>query len=144
MSDDEWQAVIDTNLTGVYNTTKAASTRITDGGRIVNIASIAGVIGTYGQANYASAKAGVIAFTKVTSREFASRNVRANAIAPGLVLTEMSDTIPAEHRKAMLTQVPMARFAQPEEIATTVLFLVSPLSSYISGQTIHVNGAAWG
>jgi 3-oxoacyl-[acyl-carrier protein] reductase len=144
MTDDEWQAVIDTNLTGVYNTTKAAANRITDGGRIINIASIAAVIGIFGQANYSSAKAGVMALTRVTSRELAHRNITANAVAPGVVMTEMGHSIPDQHRDAMLAQIPLGRFGQPEEVANTVLFLASPLASYISGQTIHVNGGWWG
>jgi 3-oxoacyl-[acyl-carrier protein] reductase len=144
MTDDQWQAVIDTNLTGVYNTTKAAATRISDGGRIINIASLAAVIGIYGQANYASAKAGVMALTRVTSRELARRNITANAVAPGVVMTEMGHSIPEQNRNAMLAQIPLGRFGQPEEVANTVLFLASSLSSYISGQTIHVNGGWWG
>jgi len=144
MTDDQWQAVIDTNLTGVYNTTKAAATRISDGGRIINIASLAAVIGIYGQANYASAKAGVMALTRVTSRELAGRNVTAYAVAPGVVMTEMGHSIPEQNRNAMLAQIPLGRFGQPEEVANTVLFLASSLSSYISGQTIHVNGGWWG
>lgn len=144
MTDDQWQAVIDTNLTGVYNTTKAAASRIADGGRIINIASLAAVVGIYGQANYSAAKAGVMALTRVTSRELARRNITANAVAPGVVMTEMADSIPQQHREAMLAQIPLGRFGQPEEIANTVLFLASTLASYISGQTIHVNGGWWG
>jgi 3-oxoacyl-[acyl-carrier protein] reductase len=144
MTDDQWQAVIDTNLTGVYNTTKAAATRISDGGRIINIASLAAVIGIYGQANYSAAKAGVMALTRVTSRELARRNITANAVAPGVVMTEMGHSIPDQHRNAMLAQIPLGRFGQPEEVANVVLFLASSLSSYISGQTIHVNGGWWG
>ncbi len=144
MSDDEWQAVLDTNLTGVFNTTKAATTRIADGGRIVNIASIAAVIGVVGQANYASAKAGVMALTRVSSRELARYNVTANAVAPGVVMTEMGRGIPEQNREAMLSQIPLGRFGEPEEVANAVLFLASPLAAYISGHTIHVNGGWWG
>ena len=143
MSQSDWQGVIDTNLTGVFNVCKAASDAIRDGGAIVNIASLSAVTGFFGQANYASAKAGVIALTKVLSKEFARRNIRVNAVAPGVVMTEMAESIPEENRKAMLTNVPLGRFAQPCEIADVVLFLASDLASYVSGQTIHVNGGWW-
>jgi 3-oxoacyl-[acyl-carrier protein] reductase len=114
-----------------------------DGGRIVNMASISGVIGFFGQANYASAKAGVIALTKVLSKELASRQINVNAVAPGVVLTEMGKSIPDQARQQMLAQIPLRRFGEPDEIATTILFLCSPLSSYITGQTLHVNGGWW-
>jgi 3-oxoacyl-[acyl-carrier protein] reductase len=140
MTDDEWDAVIDTNLTGVYNVTKAAQARIGDGGRIVNMASISGVIGIFGQANYSAAKAGVMAFTKVASKELARRNITVNAVAPGVVLTEMGLSIPEENRKKMLEQIPLGRFSEPSEIAQVILFLCSDLASYVTGQTIHVNG----
>lgn len=143
MTDDEWSAVIDTNLTGVFNTCKAAQSRINDGGRIVSMASIAGVIGFFGQVNYASAKAGVIALTKVLSKELASRKITVNAVAPGVVLTEMGQSIPDDIRKKMLEQIPLGRFAEPEEISHVILFLCSDLASYITGQTIHVNGGWW-
>ena len=143
MSDEEWQAVIDTNLTGVFNTNKAAAARLADGGRIVNISSVAAVLGIFGQANYSAAKAGVMGLTKVTSRELARRGITVNAVAPGVVLTEMGHSIPEESRKAMLAQIPLGRFAEPEEIANTVLFLVSDMAGYITGQTLHVNGGWW-
>jgi 3-oxoacyl-[acyl-carrier protein] reductase len=144
MSDEEWSAVIDTNLTGVYNVCKGAQARLADGGRIVSMASISGVIGFYGQANYASAKAGVIALTKVLSKELASRNITVNAVAPGVVLTEMGQTIPEDVREQMLTSIPLHRFGEPSEIANVILFLCSDLASYVTGQTIHVNGGWWG
>jgi len=143
MSPDEWQAVIDTNLTGVFQVSQLAQTKLSEGGRIVNMASISGVIGIYGQANYSSAKAGVIALTKVLAKEFASRRITVNAVAPGVALTEMGLSIPDEHRKAMLAQIPLGRFAETQEIADAVLFLCSDLASYISGQTLHVNGGWW-
>lgn len=144
MSDDEWSAVIDTNLTGVYNVCKAAQARLSEGGRIVSMASISGVIGFFGQANYASAKAGVMALTKVLAKELAIKNIRVNAVAPGVVLTEMGQSIPDESRKQMLASIPLQRFGEPNEIADVILFLCSPLSTYVTGQTIHVNGGWWG
>jgi len=143
MSSDEWQSVIDTNLTGVFQVSQLAAARLADGGRIVNMASISGVIGIYGQANYSSAKAGVIALTKVFAKELASRRITVNAVAPGVALTEMGQSIPEEHRRAMLGQIPLGRFAEVEEIADAVLFLCSDLASYITGQTLHVNGGWW-
>jgi 3-oxoacyl-[acyl-carrier protein] reductase len=144
MSRDEWSDVLDTNLTGVFNSCKAAVEQISDGGAIVNVASLSAVTGFFGQANYASAKAGVMTLTKVLSRELAKRNIRVNAVAPGVVDTEMGQSIPEENRKAMLANVPLGRFAEPREIADVIAFLASDLSSYITGQTIHVNGGWWG
>lgn len=144
MTDDEWATVIDTNLTGVYNVCKAAQSRLGNGGRIVSLASISGVIGFFGQANYASAKAGVMALTKVLSKELASRKITVNAVAPGVVMTEMGQSIPEENRQKMLDLIPLGRVGEPEEIANVILFLCSDLSSYVTGQTIHVNGGWWG
>jgi 3-oxoacyl-[acyl-carrier protein] reductase len=144
MTDEEWDDVIQTNLTGVYNVCKAAQSRLANGGRIVSMASIAGVIGFFGQVNYSSAKAGVIALTKVLSKELASKNITVNAVAPGVVLTEMGKSIPDEVRKQMLDSIPLHRFGEPEEIANVILFLCSPLASYVTGQTIHVNGGWYG
>lgn len=144
MSDDEWSDVIDTNLTGVYNVCKASQSRLSDGGRIVSMASISGVIGFYGQANYSAAKAGVIALTKVLSKELASRKITVNAVAPGVVLTEMGLTIPDDVREQMLSTIPLRRFGEPSEIANVILFLCSDLANYVTGQTIHVNGGWWG
>ncbi len=144
MSSEQWQAVIDTNLTGVFNTCRAAVEKLSDGGRIVNMASISGIVGFFGQANYAAAKAGVIALTKTLSKELAKRKITVNAVAPGVVLTEMGQSIPPEQREQMLAQIPLARFGESQEIADAVLFLSSDLASYITGQTIHVNGGWWG
>jgi len=140
MSDDEWQQVIATNLTGTFNACRAVEACLEDGGRIVNLASISAALGFYGQANYAAAKAGVIGFTRVLARELAKRRITANAIAPGLVLTDMGLTIPAEERTRMLANIPLGRFGEPADIANAVLFLCSDLASYVNGQTIHVNG----
>ena len=140
MSDNEWQDVIDTNLTGVFHVCRAAAERMADGGRIVNMASISGVVGFYGQVNYSAAKAGVIAITKVLSKELARRRITVNAVAPGVVLTEMGQTIPVEVQTEMLKQIPLGRFGEPEEISNVIVFLCSDLASYLTGQTIHANG----
>ena len=143
MGQDEWQDVIDTNLTGVFNCCKAVVPALVDGGAIVNVASLSAVTGFFGQANYASAKAGVMTLTKVLSKELGRRNIRVNAVAPGVVNTEMGESIPEENRKAMLTNIPLGRFAEPSEIADTILFLTSDMASYITGQTVHINGGWW-
>jgi 3-oxoacyl-[acyl-carrier protein] reductase len=143
MTDDDWQAVIQTDLTGVFHICRAATAVIADGGRIVNLASISGVVGFFGQANYAAAKAGVIALTKVLSKELAARRITVNAVAPGVVLTEMGKSIPDEVRTKMLAEIPLNRFGEPEEIANAIAFLASDLAAYITGQTVHVNGGWW-
>jgi len=143
MSLDEWQSVLDTNLTGVFNVCKAAADFMADNGRIVNFSSISAFSGFFGQSNYAAAKAGVSGMTRVLSREFARRKITVNAIAPGVVLTEMGKTIPEEIRERMLSNIPLGRFGEPEEIANVVLFLCSDLASYITGQTLHVSGGWW-
>jgi 3-oxoacyl-[acyl-carrier protein] reductase len=140
MTDEEWDAVVETNLSAVFKVSQTALPFIEDGGRIVNLASISGVLGFYGQANYSSAKAGVIAFTKVLSRELASRRINVNSVAPGVVMTEMGDTIPDAAREQMMAQIPMKRFGDPSEIASVILYLCSDLSSYVTSQTLHVNG----
>ena len=140
MGEDDWQAVIDTNLTGVFHTCKAAANRLNDHGRIVSMASIAASVGFFGQANYAAAKAGVASMMRVLSRELARRHITCNAVAPGVVLTDMGQSIPDEVRQQMLPNIPLGRFGEPKEISNTVLFLCSNLASYITGQTIHVNG----
>lgn len=144
LSDPDWDAVIDTNLSSVFRVVQTALPYLQDGGRIINMASISGVVGFYGQANYASAKAGVIALTKVLSRELAARRINVNAVAPGVVLTEMGASIPEAARDQMLSQIPLKRFGKPEEIASVILYLCSDLSSYVTGQTLHVNGGWWG
>jgi len=141
---EEWQAVIDSNLTGVFNVCQAAIGPLSDGGRIVSMSSVSAALGIYGQANYAAAKAGIIGLTKVLSRELASRRITVNAVAPGVVEAGMGLTIPEEFRGRMLESVPLGRFAEPREIAGVIVFLCSDLASYITGQTIHVNGGWWG
>ncbi len=144
LSAEDWQAVIDTNLTGVYNVCKAAAERLSDGGRIINLASISAAVGFFGQSNYAAAKAGVMGLTKVLSRELAKRRITVNAVAPGVILTEMGQTIPETARAEMLKLIPLGRFGEPEEVAGVILFLASDLASYVTGQVIHVNGGWYG
>lgn len=143
MSQLEWQDVIDTNLTGVFNSCKAAINALQPGGCIVNVSSLSAVMGFFGQANYAAAKAGVVTLTKVLSNELAPKGIRVNAVAPGVVDTEMGKSIPEENRKMMIKNVPLGRFAEPSEIGDVILFLCSDLSSYVTGQTLHVNGGWW-
>lgn len=136
----QWREVIDVNLTGVFHCCKFGLEVLRDGGSIVNLGSLSGLIGFPGQVNYSAAKAGVHAMSRVLSREVARRSIRVNAVAPGVVETSMAEQIRPEVRAGMLTQIPLARFARPEEIADAVLFLCSPLASYITGQTLEVNG----
>ena len=143
MSDREWDDVIDTNLSGVFKSCKAVIAHMNDNGAIVNVASLSAVMGFFGQANYASAKAGVVTLTKVLSKELARSNIRVNAVAPGVIDTEMGKSIPEENRKVMITNIPLGRFGEPSEIGDVILFLASDLSSYVTGQTIHVNGGWW-
>lgn len=140
MSLDEWQAVIDVNLSGVFHCCKFGLEIMRDGGAIVSLGSIAAIQGFYGQANYAAAKSGVQAMMRVVAREAARRGIRANAIAPGVIDTAMAATIPEAVRAEMVKNIPLARFGKPDEVANVALFLCSPLASYVSGQTIEVNG----
>ncbi|KFZ43368.1 3-oxoacyl-[acyl-carrier-protein] reductase [Anoxybacillus flavithermus] len=142
MKEEEWDAVINTNLKGVFLCTKAVTRPMMKQryGRIVNVASIVGVSGNPGQANYVAAKAGVIGLTKTAAKELASRNITVNAVAPGFITTDMTDQLSEDVRQAMLQQIPLARFGNPEDIAHVVAFLVSDGASYITGQTIHVDG----
>lgn len=140
MTAEEWHRVIETNLTGVFNVCRCAVEKISDGGRIVNLSSISGLIGFFGQTNYAASKAGVVGFTKALSREVGKRGITVNAVAPGVILTEMGKSIPEEVRTEMLKNIPLNKFGEPEDIANTILFLCSDMASYITGQVIHVNG----
>ena len=140
MSLEEWQSVLDVNLSGVFHCCKYGLEIMRDGGAIVSLGSIAAILGFFGQANYAAAKSGVQAMMRVLSREVARRGIRANAIAPGVINTSMAATIPEEVRAEMLKNIPLKRFGEPVEVAHVALFLCSPLASYVTGQTIEVNG----
>lgn len=140
MSSEDWQAVVDVNLTGVFHCCKFGLEVMRDGGAIVSMGSIAAIQGFFGQANYAAAKAGVQAMMRVLAREAARRGIRANALAPGVIDTTMAATIPESVRAEMLKNIPLARLGTPAEVADVALFLCSPLASYVSGQTIEVNG----
>jgi 3-oxoacyl-[acyl-carrier protein] reductase len=140
LSPDDWQAVLDVNLTGVFHCCKFGLEVMRDGGAIVSMGSIAAIQGFFGQANYAAAKAGVQAMMRVLARECARRGIRANTIAPGVIDTAMAATIPEAARVEMLKNIPLARLGEPAEVANVALFLCSPLASYVSGQTIEVNG----
>jgi len=140
MEPADWEAVIATNLTGVWACCRAAAEVLADEGRIVSLASISAQMGFFGQSNYAAAKAGVIGLTRVLSKELAKRRITVNAVAPGVIQTAMADAIPEAVRAQMLPQIPLGRFGEPREVADAVLFLCSPLAGYITGQTINVNG----
>lgn len=140
MSHEDWEFVLETNLTGTFNVCKAALDHLADGGRIVNISSISAYLGFFGQANYAASKAGVAALSRVLARESAKRAITVNVVAPGVVLTEMGLTIPEEIRAEMLRSIPLGRFGEPREVADAVLFLCSDMASYMTGQVLHVNG----
>jgi 3-oxoacyl-[acyl-carrier protein] reductase len=145
MSDDEWDAVIAVNLKGVFNCTKAAIRPMMKArkGRIVNIASVVGQMGNAGQANYSASKGGVISLTKTCAREFASRNILVNAIAPGFVRTRMTDALTEEQKTKLLELIPLGRLGEPEDIAKVALFLCSEESSYITGHIVSVNGGMY-
>lgn len=142
MKEEEWDAVINTNLKGVFLCTKTAARAMMKkrSGRIINISSIVGITGNPGQANYVAAKSGVIGLTKTTAKEFASRGITVNAIAPGFISTDMTEDLPEEVKEAMIKQVPLARIGEPKEIARVALFLASPDSSYMTGQILRVDG----
>ena len=142
MKEDEWDDVLNTNLKGVFLCTKAVTRQMMKqrAGRIINISSIVGVAGNAGQANYVAAKAGVIGLTKTTAKELASRNILVNAIAPGFIETEMTEQLPEDIKQGMLTQIPLAKLGQPEDIAKAVAFLASEDANYMTGQTLHIDG----
>ena len=142
MKEEEWDAVIHTNLKGIFNCTKVVSKLMMKQryGRIVNMTSVVGVMGNAGQSNYAAAKAGVIGFTKSMAKELASRNINVNAVAPGYISTDMTANLPEQARLDLQSQIPLQRLGNPEDVAAAVLFLVSPGADYITGQTLHVDG----
>lgn len=142
MKDEDWSSVIDTNLTGVYNCSKAVTKPMMKqkAGSIVNMSSVVGVNGNVGQSNYAASKAGIIGFSKALAKELASRNIRVNAIAPGFIATDMTTDLSDKVKEEMLKNIPLNSLGTAEDVAQAVLFLASDASKYITGQTLHVDG----
>ena len=142
MSDDDWHTVIDTNLSSVFYTCRAVCRPLMKkrAGAIVNVSSIVGVHGNWGQTNYAASKAGIIGFTKSLAKELGSRNVRANVVAPGYVKTQLTDVLPAEATQAMLEQTPLGRLGEPADVAGAVRFLCSDAASFVTGEVLLVDG----
>ncbi len=142
MKEEEWDEVININLKGVFNCTRAVIKAMIrqKGGKIINIGSVVGVMGNPGQANYCASKAGIIGFSKALARELGSRNITINVIAPGFIETEMTANLSEDIRNEMLKRIPLGRFGKPEDVASVVCFLARDASSYITGQVIHVNG----
>ncbi|KAB2897246.1 MAG: 3-oxoacyl-ACP reductase FabG [Dokdonella sp.] len=145
MKDEDWQAILDTNLTSVYRTSKAVMRGMMKArkGRIISIASVIGLTGNPGQANYAAAKAGIIAFSKSLAREIGSRGITVNVVAPGFIDTDMTRALPQAQREALLGQIALGRLGEARDIAQAVAFLASPAAGYITGETLHVNGGMY-
>jgi len=145
MKDDEWNDIIDTNLSSVYKLSKAAIRPMMKkrNGRIINIGSVVGSMGNAGQVNYATAKAGLLGFTKSLAREVASRGITVNTVSPGFIDTDMTQTLTDEQKEGIFSQVPANRLGKPEEIANAVAFLASDNAAYITGETLHVNGGMY-
>ena len=145
MKDEDWHAILDTNLSSVYRTSKAVMRGMMKArkGRIISIASVVGVTGNPGQANYAAAKAGIIAFSKSLAREIGSRGITVNVVAPGFIDTDMTKALTEDQRNALLPNIALGRLGAPEDIAQAVLFLASPAAAYITGETLHVNGGMY-
>ena len=145
MKDEEWDAVMDTNLRAVFRLSRAVMRGMMKArwGRIINITSVVGGLGNAGQANYAAAKAGVVGMTKSLARELGSRNITVNCVAPGFIDTDMTRALPEESRKAVLTQIPLGRLGTAEEVAAAVAYLASPAAGYVTGAVLHVNGGMY-
>ncbi len=145
MKDDEWDDIVNTNLSSIFHTCKACMRGMMKArrGKIINIASVVGVTGNAGQANYAAAKAGIIGFGKSLAREVGSRNITVNTVAPGFIVSDMTNALPEEQREALQTEIALGRLGDPKEIAYTVAFLASDKADYITGQTLHVNGGMY-
>jgi len=145
MKDEDWQAILDTNLTSVYRTSKAVMRTMMKArkGRIINIASVVGVTGNPGQTNYAAAKAGIIAFSKSLAREVGSRGITVNVVAPGFIDTDMTRALSEDQRKVLEGTIALGRLGAPADIANAVAFLASPAANYITGETLHVNGGMY-
>ncbi|QIK81800.1 3-oxoacyl-ACP reductase FabG [Lysobacter sp. HDW10] len=145
MKDDDWQAVLDTNLSSVFRSSKAVMRSMMKArkGRIINIASVIGVTGNAGQANYAAAKAGIIAFSKSLAKEIGSRGITVNVVAPGFIETDMTRDLPEDAKAAMAEQIALGRLGAPADIARAVAFLAGPDATYITGETLHVNGGMY-
>ncbi|GAB3686304.1 3-oxoacyl-ACP reductase FabG [Salinisphaera aquimarina] len=145
MKEDEWSAVMDANLTGVFRISKAVLRGMmkAKGGRIVNVASVVGIMGNAGQTNYSAAKAGLLGFTRSLAREVGSRQITVNAIAPGFIETDMTRDLDEKTRSALLEQIPLQRLGAVDDIAASVAFLVSPAAAYITGETLSVNGGMY-
>lgn len=145
MKDEDWDAIIQTNLTGVFRLTRACLKGMMKArfGRIINISSVVGVMGNAGQTNYAAAKAGIIGFTKSTAKEVGSRNITVNAVAPGFIDTDMTRALDDEQRSELTKQIPLGRLGDSKDIANSVVFLASNEASYVTGTTLHVNGGMY-
>jgi 3-oxoacyl-[acyl-carrier protein] reductase len=145
MKDDEWFRVIETNLNSIYRLSKACLRDMLKArwGRIISISSVVGATGNPGQVNYAAAKAGLIGFTKSLAQEVGSRDITVNAVAPGFIDTDMTRGLPEEQRALLMSRIPLNRLGEPDDIANAVIFLASDAASYITGQTLHVNGGMY-
>jgi 3-oxoacyl-[acyl-carrier protein] reductase len=145
MKDDDWNAILDTNLSSVYRTSKAVMRGMMKArkGRIISIASVIGLTGNAGQSNYAAAKAGIIAFSKSLAKEIGSRGITVNVVAPGFIETDMTKGLPEDAKQALMAQIALGRLGAPVDIAEAVAFLASPAAAYITGETLHVNGGMY-
>ncbi len=145
MKEEEWASIIDTNLSSLYHLCKGCLRGMMKArkGRIINIASVVAAMGNSGQTNYAAAKAGMIGFSKSLAREIASRNITVNVVAPGYIATDMTEALDEAQREAVAGQIPLGRIGVPDDIASAVLYLASPMGAYVTGETIHVNGGMY-